>query len=181
MIKRIHIFGSTGSGTSSIGKSLCEQIHYKHFDADDYLWLTTEEPYTIMRSKDEYYKLMFEDLNSCDEWILSGHVSFGLPDVFLPLYDLIVFVFVPVDIRIERIKKREYERYGDRILPGNDRYELANELIEYARSYDTSDGGRSLRKHENWLKSVNCPVLRINNDSFDKSVNAILDAIKINK
>ena len=178
MKQRIHIFGSTGSGTSSIGRSVSEKIEYKHFDADDYLWLPTEEPYTVMRSKDEYFNLMNADLNNYDKWVLSGHVSYGLPDAFLPLYDLIVFVYVPVDIRIERIKKREYERYGDRVLPGNERYDLTNDLIEYARSYDTSDGGRSLKKHENWLKTINCPVLRINNIVFEDSVKKIFDAVK---
>jgi adenylate kinase family enzyme len=49
MKHRIYIFGSTGSGTSSIGKNICEQVNYKHFDVDDYLWLPTEEHYTFMR------------------------------------------------------------------------------------------------------------------------------------
>ena len=177
MKQKIHIFGASGSGTTTIAKNICERINYKHFDSDSYLWLSTEKPFTVTRPKEEYLSLMGDDLNNNEQWILSGHVSFGFVDIYLPLYDLIVFVYVPVDIRIERIKKREYERYGKKILPGGDRYENYNEFIKYALSYDTSSGGRSLIKHEKWLRGVNCPVLRIINHSFDDSINAVLEAI----
>ena len=177
MKKRIHIFGAGGSGTTTIAKNVCEQIKYSHFDSDSYLWLPTEEPFTVTRPKEEYLSLMGHDLNNNEQWILSGHVSFGFVDVYLPLYDLIVFVYVPADVRIERVKKREYERYGDRIFPGGDRYKNYIEFIDYCQSYDTSNGGRSLENHEKWLKHVNCPVLRITNDSLDGSINAVLEAI----
>jgi len=116
VINRIHILGGSGSGTSSIGKAVCNKTDYKHFDSDNYLWQQTKEPYTEMRSSEEYISLMGNDLTNNEKWILSGHVSFGLSDVYMPLYDLVVFIYVLPDIRMERIKKREYERYGDRIL-----------------------------------------------------------------
>ena len=177
MKNKIHIFGASGSGTTTIAKNICEQINYKHFDSDNYLWLPTEEPFTVMRPKEEYLSLMGDDLNNNEKWILSGHVSFGFVDVYLSLYDLIVFVYVPMDIRIERLKKRECERYGEEILPGNKRFEKYNDFIEYALSYDTASGGRSLEKHEKWLNGVDCPVLRIINNSLDDSINAVLEAI----
>ena len=176
--KRIHIFGATGSGTSSIGKAVCAQIGYKHFDSDNYLWLPTEEPYTAMRSADKYINLMGNDLSNNDKWILSGHVSFDLMDVYLPLYELVVFVYVPTNTRIERIKKREYERYGDETLLGGKRYENSCNLLEYASGYDTETTlGRNLHKHEKWLADVKCPILRIVNDSFEESVNILIEAI----
>ena len=178
MKRRIHIFGSSGSGTSSIGKAVCNEIGYEHFDSDNYLWLPTEEPYTVMRSSEEYIHIMGKDLTNNEKWILSGHVSFGLGDVYLPLYELVVFMYVPLDIRIERLKKREYERYGETILPSGDRYEHSKKFLEWASSYDTASGGRSLQKHEKWLEGIKCPVLKIINISFDDSINAILEAIQ---
>ena len=178
MKKRIHIFGASGSGTSSIGRAVCAQIGYAHFDSDDYLWLPAEEPFTAKRSSDEYIELMGNDLTNYDQWILSGHVSFGLVDVYLPLYELVVFVYVSTDVRMERLKKREYERYGDEALPGGNRHENFCEFLEYAAGYDTvTTLGRNLQKHEEWLAGVQCPVLRITNDSFEKSVNELLKAI----
>ena len=36
----------------------------------------------------------------------------------------------------------------------------------------------SLRRHEEWLKTISCPVLRINNISFEDSVKSVLDTIR---
>ena len=73
MKKRIFIFGGSGSGTTSIGKAVCDELGYKHFDSDNYLWLPTDEPYTVVRSAEEYIDLMGKDLTSNEKWILSGH------------------------------------------------------------------------------------------------------------
>ena len=170
--------GAPGSGTTTIAKSICEQLNYPHFDSDSYLWLPTKEPFTVTRPEEEYLSLMSTDLNYHEQWILSGHVSYGFADAYLPLYDLIVFVYVPADIRIERLKKREYERYGEEILPGGSKYDHSKEFLEWASSYDTSNGRRSLQGHEEWLKSVACPVLRITNNSLNDSINAVLDAMR---
>ena len=94
MKNRIHIIGGSGSGTSSLGKAVCDKIGYKHFDSDNYLWLRTKDPYTEMRSEEEYISLMGKDLTNNDKWILSGHVSFGLGNVYMPLYELVVFIYV---------------------------------------------------------------------------------------
>ena len=178
MIKRIHILGATGSGTSSIGKTVCDKIGYPHFDSDNYLWLPTEEPFTATRTPEDYINLMGNDLTNHEKWILSGHVSFGLFNIYLPLYDLIVFIYVPAEIRMDRIKKREYERYGDEILPGGKKYEKSIKLLEYAALYDTDETlGRNLYNHEKWLARVKCPVLRITNNSFDESVSTLFETI----
>jgi len=175
--KRIFIFGGSGSGTTSIGKAVCDELGYMHFDSDNYLWLPTDEPYTVIRSAEEYIDLMGKDLSNNEKWVLSGHVSHGLGDVYLPLYELVAFIYVPHDIRMERIKKREHERYGDEIFIGGSRYELSEKFFDYCVEYDTGAGRRSLKEHEKWLASIESPVLRITNDSFEKSVRTLLEAI----
>ena len=177
MKKRIHILGASGSGTTSIGKAVCNKLGYKHFDSDNYLWLPTEKPFTAIRSSNEYINLMGKDLSANEKWVLSGHVSYGLGDVYLPLYELVVFMYVQHDIRMERLKKREHERYGDEILPSGSRYEHSKEFLDYCAGYDTGTGRRSLREHNKWLASIKCPVLKITNDSFEESVRILLEAI----
>lgn len=177
MKTKIHIFGASGSGATSIGKAACNKLGYKHFDSDSYLWLPTEEPFTVIRSPEEYINLMGKDLTQNEKWILSGHVSHGLGNVYMPLYELVVFIYVPRDIRMERLKKREYERYGEEIRPGGNRYEESIKFLEYSAEYETGTGRRSLREHEKWLASVKCPVLRITNESFEESVTALLEAV----
>ena len=175
--RRIHIFGASGSGTSTIARDVCCEIGYRHFDTDNYLWLPTDDPFTELRPVEERLSLMWRDLGSSDEWMLSGSfVNWG--DPLIPLFDLIVFVYVPTDVRVERLKIREYERYGDDVLPGGHRYDQTVEFIEWAAEYDTGPNiGRSLAKHEKWLEGITCSVLKITNISLQESVSAVLDAI----
>ena len=79
---------------------------------------------------------MDRDLNSSPHWVLSGSVT-GWYDELVSVFDLIVFVYVPTDIRMERLRRREAERYGDAILPGNSRHQASAEFIEWASVYDS--------------------------------------------
>jgi len=120
---------------------------------------------------------MGKDLTNNERWILSGHVSFGMSDVYLSLYELVVFVCVPPEIRMGRLKKREYERYGEEIYVGGNRHEASEEFLIYAASYDAGTGSRSLQAHEKWLTTVKCPILRITNDCLDESVQKLISAL----
>lgn len=42
----IHIYGASGSGTSTLGKFISEQLGYTFMDTDDYFWLPTDPKYT---------------------------------------------------------------------------------------------------------------------------------------
>jgi len=103
MRQRIHIFGASGSGTSSIAQAVAEKFGYQHFDTDNYLWYPTAEPFTELRPVEERIPLLEKDLVSCNKWINSGSLI-GWGDVFIPHFDLVVFVYVPQDIRVQRLK-----------------------------------------------------------------------------
>ena len=177
MKKRIHIFGASGSGTSTIAKAVCGKLGYKHFDTDSYYWYKTEQPFTEARPIEERLQLMSADLESSEKWVLSGSLD-GWGDPLLPLFELVVFVYVPQDIRVERLKKREYERYGDEILDGGSRHEATKEFIEWAAGYDSGLlAGRNLPRHEKWLAKLEVEVIRIVNNSLEESIDAVLAAI----
>lgn len=177
MKTHIHIFGASGSGTTTIAREVCQRTGYSHFDSDDYFWLPTPQPFTVERSKEDYSRLLYQDLKPDAKWILSGSIV-GWADDLMPLFDLIVFVYVPRDIRIERLKKRELERYGDRISLGGDRYEANVDFIEWAGSYDSgTQTGRNLAKHEAWLKKATCPVLSLENMDIHESVEKVMNTI----
>jgi adenylate kinase family enzyme len=42
---RILITGASGSGTTTLGKTLASKLNWGFFEADDYYWLPTEPPY----------------------------------------------------------------------------------------------------------------------------------------
>lgn len=42
MIKRIHIFGASGSGTTTLANALSNNMNLPHYDTDDYFWIRTD-------------------------------------------------------------------------------------------------------------------------------------------
>jgi Adenylate kinase and related kinases len=75
MKQKIHIFGASGSGTTTIAKNVCSKLDYTHFDSDNYFWENTIEPFTVERNRNECLQLMEDDLLNRDKWILSGSLS----------------------------------------------------------------------------------------------------------
>ena len=171
MKKHVHVFGASGAGTTTIAKIVSGQLGYKHFDSDDYFWLSTAKPFTAERERNECLKMMDEDLSQNDKWVLSGSIA-NWGNILVPHFDLVIFVYVPTEIRLERLKKREHERYGET------RHKESQEFLAWAAAYDDgSRNGRSLPKHEEWLKNINCLTLRITNIDFGTSIEAVMQAI----
>lgn len=46
---RIHIFGASGSGTSTLGRAVAARLGYAFLDADDFYWLPTDPPFREKR------------------------------------------------------------------------------------------------------------------------------------
>lgn len=165
MINIIHIFGASGSGTTTLAKAIDEAFGHTHLDTDDYFWTPTDPPYTIKRTPYERQQLLKADIAKNEKCVISGSLcgrnnSWG--DIFIPLFDLVIFIDTPTDIRIKRIEEREYRRWGNRILPGGDMYDKHTAFIEWAKTYDT--GGieqRSRTLHMWWMEKLSCPVITI--------------------
>lgn len=161
----IHVFGAAGSGTTTIARAIHNRFGHVHLDTDNYFWVPTDPPYIIKRSPLERQQLLKVDIAKHERCVISGSLCgrgdcWG--DIFIPLFDLAIFVDAPTDVRIKRIQEREYEEFGDRILPGGDMYENHSDFISWARSYDT--GGinqRSRALHLKWMENLTCPILMV--------------------
>lgn len=158
MARGIIIFGSSGSGTTTIGREVAKKLGFEHYDLDDYLWLKdTELPFTKTRPRDELTKLLMDNISCFPNFVMSGSMdSYNAP--FVPLFDLAVLNSVPTETRIQRVNSRELARYGNRILPGGDMYEGHQNFLKLIRSYDT-DGPMCRKTHEKWAATLPCPVL----------------------
>lgn len=111
----IHIYGASGSGTSTLGRKICEELGYKFMDTDDYFWLPTNPKYTAKRGKKERLDLMKKDISENDNVVISGSlVDWG--DELIPLFTLAIRLVTDTEIRIERLKIREKQKFGDRII-----------------------------------------------------------------
>ncbi|WP_438445358.1 AAA family ATPase [Gorillibacterium sp. sgz5001074] len=161
MINRIHILGASGSGASTLGKSLARRLPHAHFDGDDYFWA---EKFTVPRAPAERIRLLKQDLAMHDRWILSGAVC-GWGDELQNELDLVIFLHIPKEVRLHRLQERERQRYGDAVLPGGVLYEQSRAFLKWASLYDEAGMDvRSLRLHESWLSELPCPVLRLEGD-----------------
>lgn len=100
-------------------------------------------------------------------------------DIFIPHFELVIYLWIHRDIRIRRLTKREKERYGSAIEPGGNRYESSNEFIEWAAKYDEAGVEmRSKKLHEIWLSRLEGPILRIErNMTVKQRVNIVMSII----
>ena len=164
MIKRIHIFGASGSGTTTLAAAVANATSLTHIDTDEFFWIHTNPPFRIVREPAERQDMLRQALEKTDSWVLSGSLC-GWGDFAIPMFDLAVFLYIPEDIRMHRLQERETDRYGPEIEnPGDPRYKTHVSFLEWARAYDT--GGLEMRSkatHEKWISTLPCPVLRLEN------------------
>ncbi len=178
----IHIFGASGSGTTTFGKKICEELGYILMDADNYFWIPTEPPFTHKRPKKERIELMKNDINKSENVVISGSLT-DWGDELIPYFTLAIRIEMKQSIRIERLVNREKERYGSRIELGGDMYQQHIDFVEWAKSYD--NGGMDIRSkamHDELQKSFSCEILYLDGehkleDNF-KKVLKILDIKK---
>jgi adenylate kinase family enzyme len=160
--RHIHVMGASGSGATSVGRGLADALALSHHDTDDYFWRPTTPPYREKRSIPDRLRLMAEMFLERSDWVLSGSLD-GWGDPIVPLFDLVAFIYTPTAVRVQRLRAREAKHFGfDAVAPGGWRSQAMEEFVDWASHYD--DGGRegrNLARHELWLASLPCRVLRL--------------------
>ncbi|OWP03129.1 adenylate kinase [Marssonina coronariae] len=166
---RIHILGASGSGVSTLGSNISSALSVPVFDVDDYYWLPTDPPFTTKRPIPSRIALLKPLLSSAEEeqrgWVLAGSIgSWGgelMEDV-----EHVIFVDTPTEVRMQRLREREFKRHGERIRAGGDMFAESQAFLVWAERYDddTLEEGRSRRMHEEWLKGVKQPITRLQGD-----------------
>lgn len=175
---KIHIFGATCVGTTTLGNHLSKILQIPYYDSDDFFWEESEKPYTVRRDPNQRNSLLEKELANQNSWLLGGSIiNWKLPLSF----DLAVFLWIPQDIRIERLKKREQERFGEVIYINEERNKQFQEFIQWASGYDNNTArGRTLAAQEAWLKTLDCPVLEIRGDTtVEERIQQVMNKLKI--
>jgi len=159
---RIHLFGASGSGVTTLGKHLSQQLHYPYFDNDDFFWEESDPPFTIKRTPKLRNQLLKDKLAQTSGNYIVGASMVSWGDEWLEAFDLAVFLYVPPQVRLDRLKKREYERYGDVIYTDPQRHRQFLDFIEWAASYDDpTSQRRSIGVHLEWMARLKCELIRI--------------------
>ncbi len=153
MANGILIFGGNGSGKTSLGRELARTLNYKHIDIEDYYFNDAEIPYSAPRSREECIALMLADIEKYGLFVLSS-VRGDLGEKINSMYELAVYLSAPLEIRLDRVKKRAYKRFGNRVLEGGDMYQQEQRFFNVVAS-------RSLEDIELWAEALACPVIKI--------------------
>ena len=177
---KLHITGASGSGTTTLGLALCEQLGAQHHDTDDYFWIPTDPPFEEPCPMPERLECLRKDLDASPDWVLSG--SFGdWGDPLISRFDLVVFLLVPTGVRLARLHDREQRLFGsEAVAPGGRMHENHLAFLDWAASYD--EGGlemRSLARHIAWLETLPCCVTRLEGEmTTEEQVEAVVSDLE---
>lgn len=161
MLSRVGITGASGCGVTTLGAALAQRLEAVHIDTDDHFWIATDPPYQVKREVPERLVRIAAEQARTGRWVMSGTLD-GWAEPVTAAAELVVFLRVPTSLRLDRLRRRERDRFGDSLLPGGAMHENHREFIEWAAHYD--DGtlpGRNLPRHERWLADLSIPVLRL--------------------
>jgi len=162
MPNRIHIFGASGSGTTSLASAIAAKHGHCHLDTDEFYWLPTDPPYREARPREVRLALLRSVLAQAQSWVLSGSLC-GWGDPLISEFDLVVFLVVPTQVRLARLRARKIERYGYEVIaPGGALHRAHVEFLDWAGRYDV--GGSEMRSrilHEAWLSALPGAALRV--------------------
>lgn len=146
---RILITGASGSGSTTLGRALAAKLRADFLDADELYWLPTKPPFQQKRDGAQRRVLLRERLRNQPIVVAGSIMNWDAESE--DSFDLIVFLQVPAEIRVARLRARELAQLG----------QVDEEFIAWAAQYD--DGrmtGRSLARHLAWLAERRCRVVR---------------------
>ena len=164
MLKRgIMIFGPAGSGKTTLGRMVAQQLDFLFVDIDDYIWRKdTEIPFSLLYSRTERISNLMDAISQTDHFVMAGSMD-SFHEHFDPFFALAVYLTAPTKVRIARVHEREYEEFEHR------------RFLADVAAYDTGGGSTSFVVHNEWAKSLRCPVLRLNgSEDISSNLSAVV-------
>jgi len=144
----ICICGLNGCGKTTLAATLAKELNFKHMDVEDYYFVSSDNPYASSRTRGEVEVLLLEDIRRNPCFVFSA-VNGNMNPEINACYDLVIYLDVPADIRMKRIRARAFEKFGNRILPGGDMYEQEEAFFKRAET-------RNADPILDWVKNLSC-------------------------
>ncbi len=151
----IIVCGLNSSGKSTLGKALAGELDFHFIDNED-LYFPKKDPnyiYAFSRTRKEVEKLLFNEIKTHENFVFSS-VKGDYGESIYPFFRYAVLIDVPKDIRIQRIRNRSFQKFGNRMLTGGDLHEQEERFFDFVKS-------RSENTVEEWIQSLKCPVISI--------------------
>ena len=151
----IVVCGLNGSGKSTLGKALANKLGFRFIDNENLYFPKTDPNYIYAspRSRDEVEKLLMNEVRIYKNFVFAAVKGDYGKDI-VPLYKYAVLIDVPKEIRMQRVRNRAFQQFGDRMLKGGD-------LYESQESFFNMINGRPEHYVEEWVQALNCPVIRV--------------------
>ena len=170
----IIVCGLNGSGKSTLGKALAEKLGFHFIDNEDLFFGEKDASYVYSepRTRQEAEKILLNKVIAYENFVFSA-VKGDYGKEIIPFYKYAVFIDVPADIRMSRVRSRSFQKFGDRMLPGGDLYEQEEVFFNMAAA-------RTEDYVEEWLKSLNCPVIQVDGTRpIEENINFITEKIQL--
>ena len=177
---KIIIFGASGSGTTTLAKSLAQQLNCIHLDADEYYWEKTDPPFQVKLPLEKRNENLKTDFHQNEQVIISGSLlTWG--DYWNTAFDLGVFLRLPPSIRMERLQHREEVRYGTQLKTNPKIIQQSKDFLDWAARYDDAAfDGRSITQHKKWVQLLDCEVIEIKENLTNaERMNIVIEKIKL--
>lgn len=169
----ILVCGLNGSGKSTLGKVLAEKLDYHFIDNEDLFFPKTDPNYTYVspRFKSEVERLLMDEVKAHKNFVFAAVCGDSGKEI-LTLYNYAVLIDVPKEIRMQRVRNRSFQKFGNRKLKGGDLYEEEERFFQFVSN-------RPDDYVVQWLQSLYCPTIRIDGAKpVEDNINIILDQIE---
>ena len=167
------ICGLNGAGKSTVGAVLAEKLSFRFIDAEDLFFSKEGSAYEYgrPRKKEDAIRIL-ESFISTDRRFVFSSVIGDYGNKFLSALDRIVYIKVPKEERLKRVRSRSYSKYGERMLEGGDLFDAENAFFSMVRD-------RSEDYVENWLQTVDRPVIHIDGTKpVEESVSFLVSVLQ---
>ena len=169
----ILICGLNGAGKSTLGRALAARLSYAFIDNEDLYFpkTDTEYAYSDPRGKEEVIRLLEKRIEKDRRFVFAA-VKGDYGDKLLSLLDCIIVVDVPRGTRLARVRERSFQKFGGRILAGGD-------LADRENAWFAQVERRPEDYVENWLETVDCPVIRVDGTKpVEENVSYLVSVLK---
>lgn len=155
MARGIMVCGLNGSGKSTLGKALADRMGYYFIDNETLFFPKTDLNYMFAspRSKKEVERLLLDEVREHENFVFAA-VKGNYGEEIMRLYQYIVLIDVPKDIRMRRVRERSFQRFGSRALPGGDLHEQEEAFINMVNA-------RTEQYVEEWVDTLEAFVIRV--------------------
>ena len=169
----IIICGLNGAGKSTLGKELAKELNLYFIDSEDLYFPKTDDNYIYAspRTHEEAGQLLLCEIKEHKSFVFAA-VKGDYGENVLQMYKYAVLVEAPKAVRMQRVRDRSFQKFGDRMLPGGDLYDNEEKFFDIVRS-------RVENTVEEWIQKLSCPVIRVDGTkSVEKNIELIIEKMQ---